>query len=28
VLGLWAGTGGEGTKFWMSVLVDMKNRCA
>jgi putative transposase len=26
VLGLWAGTGGEGAKFWMSVLVDMKNR--
>jgi transposase-like protein len=27
VLGLWAGTGGEGSKFWMSVLVDLKNRC-
>jgi transposase-like protein len=26
VLGLWAGTGGEGAKFWMSVLVDLKNR--
>jgi Transposase, Mutator family len=26
VLGLWAGVGGEGAKFWMSVLVDMKNR--
>src|SRR3954453_6617196 len=26
VLGLWAGTGGEGAKFWMSVPVDMKNR--
>jgi transposase-like protein len=26
VLGLWAGTGGEGAKFWMSVLVEMKNR--
>ena len=26
VLGLWAGTGGEGAKFWMSVLIDMKNR--
>ncbi|MGH3428794.1 MAG: IS256 family transposase, partial [Mycobacteriales bacterium] len=26
VLGLWAGTGGEGAKFWMSVLTDMKNR--
>jgi putative transposase len=26
VLGLWAGTGGEGAKFWMGVLVDLKNR--
>ena len=26
VLGLWAGTGGEGAKYWMSVLVDLKNR--
>ena len=26
VLGLWAGTGGEGAKFWVSVLTDMKNR--
>jgi len=26
VLGLSAGTGGEGAKFWMSVLVDLKNR--
>jgi putative transposase len=26
VLGLWAGNGGEGAKFWMSVLVDLKNR--
>lgn len=26
VLGLWAGTGGEGAKFWMSVLGDLKNR--
>jgi putative transposase len=25
-LGLWAGTGGEGAKFWMSVLTDIKNR--
>ena len=25
VLGLWAGTGGEGAKFWMSVLTDLKN---
>ena len=24
--GLWAGSGGEGAKFWMSVLVDLKNR--
>jgi putative transposase len=26
VLGLWAGTGGEGAKFWMSVLTDLHNR--
>ena len=26
VLGLWAGTGGEGARFWMSVLTDCKNR--
>ena len=26
VLGLWAGTGGEGARFWMSVLTDLKNR--
>ena len=26
VLGLWAGTGGEGAKFWMSVLSDLRNR--
>jgi putative transposase len=26
VLGLWAGTGGEGAKFWMSALTDLKNR--
>jgi hypothetical protein len=26
VLGLWMGTGGEGAKFWMSVLVDLNNR--
>jgi putative transposase len=25
-LGLWAGTGGEGAKFRMSVLTDLKNR--
>jgi putative transposase len=23
ILGLWAGTGGEGAKFWMSVLTDL-----
>jgi transposase-like protein len=28
ILGLWAGTGGEGAKFWMSVLTDLKNRGA
>ncbi|KAA0995048.1 IS256 family transposase, partial [Pseudonocardia sp. EV170527-09] len=26
VLGLWAGTGGEGAKFWQSVLTDLRNR--
>lgn len=26
VLGLWAGTGGEGAKFWISVLSDVRNR--
>lgn len=26
ILGLWVGTGGEGAKFWMSVLTDIKNR--
>src|ERR1700761_6544981 len=26
ILGLWAGTGGEGAKFWMAVLTDLKNR--
>ena len=26
ILGLWAGTGGEGAKFWMSVLTDLRNR--
>ena len=25
-MGLWAGTGGEGEKFWMSVLSDIHNR--
>src|SRR5438045_8378666 len=26
ILGLWAGTGGEGAKFWMSALTDLRNR--
>ena len=26
ILGLWAGTGGEGTKFWMAVLTDIRHR--
>jgi len=26
ILGLWAGSGGEGSKFWMSVLTDLRNR--
>jgi putative transposase len=26
VLGLWAGTGGEGAKSWMGVLTDLRNR--
>src|SRR5690349_21157374 len=26
ILGLWAGTGGEGAKIWMSVLTDLRNR--
>jgi transposase-like protein len=26
VLGLWAGSGGEGAKFWISVLTDLRNR--
>ena len=26
VLGLWAGTGGEGLKFWLAVLTDLRNR--
>ena len=26
VLGLWAGSGGEGAKFWLSVLTDLRNR--
>jgi putative transposase len=26
ILGLWAGSGGDGAKFWMSVLTDLRNR--
>jgi putative transposase len=26
VLGLWTGTGGEGAKFWLAVLTDLRNR--
>lgn len=26
VLGLWAGTGGEGAKYWQQVLTEIKNR--
>jgi len=26
ILGIWAGTGGEGAKQWMSVLTELKNR--
>ena len=26
VLGLWFGSGGEGAKFWLSVLTDLRNR--
>ena len=26
ILGLWAGSGGEGARFWMSVLADLRNR--
>ena len=26
ILGLWAGTRGEGAKFWMAVLTDIRNR--
>jgi putative transposase len=26
ILGLWAGSGGQGAKFWMSVLTDLRNR--
>ena len=26
ILGLWAGTGGEGAKFWLQVFTEIKNR--
>jgi putative transposase len=26
ILGLWVGTGGEGAKYWLQVLTEMKNR--
>src|SRR5690348_17450481 len=26
ILGLWAGDGGEGAKFWLHVLTEVKNR--
>src|SRR5690349_21714928 len=26
ILGLWAGVGGEGAKFWLAVLTEIKNR--
>ena len=26
ILGLWAGTGGEGAKFWLQVLTEVKDR--
>jgi putative transposase len=26
ILGLWAGDGGEGAKFWLGVLTELKNR--
>lgn len=26
ILGLWAGSGGEGAKFWLAVLTDIRNR--
>jgi transposase-like protein len=28
ILGLWAGTGGEGAKYWLAVLTEIKNRGA
>ncbi len=26
ILGIWAGEGGEGAKFWLQVLTEIKNR--
>ncbi len=26
ILGIWAGDGGEGAKYWLSVFTDLKNR--
>jgi putative transposase len=26
ILGLWVGTGGEGAKYWLQVLTEVKNR--
>jgi putative transposase len=26
ILGIWIGTGGEGAKFWLQVLTEIKNR--
>ena len=26
ILGLWAGDGGEGAKFWLAVMTEVKNR--
>ena len=26
ILGLWAGDGGEGAKFWLQLLTELKNR--
>lgn len=26
ILGLWAGDGGEGAKYWQQVLTDLRNR--
>jgi len=26
ILGLWAGDGGKGAKFWLAVLTEIKNR--